>query len=197
MEVFYKIMVSGKQIKIDQKQLRKLVEKGWTEPDISDFFGCAIGTINKKCPGSLKRGRPRKIITDEIISLVLELSSIHCTEEEIAAVLNISKPTFEKWKGNPEFLDALKRGREKGKASLRRKRYAVAMGDDEKGILPNTTMLIWLSKQMLGERDNYDQKIDTTSNFGVIYLPPPANPEDWNKSAEAWTEKQVIDPGKK
>ena len=47
----------------------------------------------------------------------------------------------------------LKKGRDQGKTSLRRMQW-------EKAQSGNTTMLIWLGKQMLGQKD----KLETSEN---------------------------------
>ncbi len=47
------------------------------------------------------------------------------------------------------FKDELADGRLQGKASLRRKQYEIAMSG-------NTTMLIWLGKQALGQSDKQE-----------------------------------------
>jgi hypothetical protein len=82
-------------------------------------------------------GRP-SIEVDE--NQLLQLGAIHCTMEEIAAVLSMSVDTLQK------YSHIIKRGREQGKMSLRRMQWKSA----EKG---NPVMLIWLGKQMLNQRD--------------------------------------------
>lgn len=83
-------------------------------------------------------GRPRKQIDPE---QVRALAGIGCTHEEIAAVLKCSPDTLTR-----RFADALKEGKEHAKASLRRMQWQAA----ENG---NVAMLIWLGKQLLGQRD--------------------------------------------
>lgn len=82
--------------------------------------------------------RPRKKIDPE---QVRALAGIGCTHEEIAAVLKCSADTLTR-----RFADDLKEGKEHAKASLRRMQWEAA----KKG---NVTMMIWLGKQMLGQRD--------------------------------------------
>lgn len=72
------------------------------------------------------------------------LASAFCTNEEIAAKLGCSPDTLTR-----RFADPLKRGRDSAKASLRAKQFQLAM----KG---NVTLLIWLGKQYLGQRDKAD-----------------------------------------
>lgn len=80
------------------------------------------------------------------------LGQIQATSRETAAVLGVSEPTlFNFFKRSPEAHDAWERAKEGGKASLRRKQIAVALGED--GKTPNPAMLIWLGKQYLGQRE--------------------------------------------
>ena len=82
--------------------------------------------------------RPRKKIDPE---KVRQLASIHCTMIEIAAVMDCSVDTLER-----RFADIVKTGKAQGAASLRRRQWQAA----KEG---NATMLIWLGKQLLGQRD--------------------------------------------
>lgn len=84
-------------------------------------------------------GQPKKILDPEQL---FELASIHCTMTEIAAVMKCSIDHLYK----PEYFDIIQNGREGGRASLRRLQWAAA----QKG---NTGMLIWLGKQLLGQKD--------------------------------------------
>lgn len=73
---------------------------------------------------------------------VEKLAAIACTTAEIAAFVGCSADTLER-----RFMDVMQRGREKGKASLRRMQWKSA----EKG---NVTMQIWLGKQLLKQTDH-------------------------------------------
>lgn len=87
--------------------------------------------------------RPKKEIDYDLVS---KLAHIHCTQEEIADILGISSRTLQK---DAEFLRVYKKGMNVGKMSLRRKQFdAINKG--------NVTMLIWLGKQLLGQRDDID-----------------------------------------
>jgi hypothetical protein len=87
-------------------------------------------------------GRPKKDIDPE---LVRRMASIQCTTPEIAAALGVSEDTIER-----RFAGILKVGREHGKTSLRRHMWKAAT---EKG---NITMMIWLSKNILGMTDRVE-----------------------------------------
>lgn len=89
--------------------------------------------------------RPRKVIDPKQIE---QLAAINCSIAEIAAVLDCDPRTLER-----RFAVAIKKGRDVGKSSLKRKMWEIAM----KG---NVTMCIFLSKQMLG----YADKVETVAN---------------------------------
>jgi len=82
--------------------------------------------------------RPKKPIDAEQVRKLARLSASHA---EIGAVLGCSADTLER-----RFAAAIKEGRESGKMSLRRKQFKLAMEG-------NVTMLIWLGKQYLDQRD--------------------------------------------
>lgn len=82
--------------------------------------------------------RPKIDINEEQL---LKLAMIHCTVAEMAAVLGCSKDTLER-----RFAAVIEKGRDTGKMSLRRLQWEGA----QKG---NTALLIWLGKQLLGQKD--------------------------------------------
>jgi hypothetical protein len=92
-----------------------------------------------------KVGRPKKELDTNMIE---KLASIFCTNEEISTIVGCHPDTLA-----DNFSEYLKKGRDKGKMSLRRMQW-------EKAQTGNTTMLIWLGKQMLGQKD----KIETSEN---------------------------------
>jgi hypothetical protein len=102
-------------------------------------------------------GRPRKPIDQQ---KVIDLASIGCTVEEIAAMLDVSKDTLER-----RFADTVDLGRRKRNASLRRKQFEKAMKGSG-----DTGMLIWLGKQCLGQRDKSENEV---SGKGGAPLNPP------------------------
>ena len=93
---------------------------------------------------------------------VKNLCGIQCTGQEIADVLDISYDTLErrvKSEFKMSFADYIKKNSANGKMSLRRKQYETAMSG-------NTTMLVWLGKQYLGQTDK--QVVDNTSSDGSM-----------------------------
>lgn len=84
------------------------------------------------------------------------LARIDCTDAEIAAVLDFTPQGWRKRKGRRDgeaIVSAREKGRQAGNMSLRRKQFEQAMGG-------NTTMLIWLGKQRLGQRDVRRVEVD-------------------------------------
>lgn len=85
-----------------------------------------------------KTGRPLAVVDEK---LLVDLAKIHCTHKEMASILGISTDTL-----RDRFSHLIEKGQDGGKRSLRRLQWEQA----EKG---NIQMLIWLGKQMLGQRD--------------------------------------------
>lgn len=82
--------------------------------------------------------RPRKQVDKDKLFI---LASLGLTTSEIAAVLEVSSDTLER-----NFAEEMSEGKEKCKASIRRKQFELAMAG-------NPTMLIWLGKQLLGQKE--------------------------------------------
>lgn len=100
-------------------------------------------------------GRPKIKIDYEAVQ---KLSSIMCTQEEIAAFLGVSTKTLQR---DAEFCRIYKNGLEIGRMSLRRSQMKKALAGD-------STMLIWLGKQMLGQRDNIHNSVDVNQPIKLI-----------------------------
>lgn len=92
-------------------------------------------------------GRPRKPISKRQFE---ELCKIQCTEAEICAVLDVDDKTLSDWcerEYGASFSEVFRQKREGGKTSLRRAQWLAATSDR------NPTMLIWLGKQRLGQKE--------------------------------------------
>lgn len=86
-----------------------------------------------------------------------KLCNIHCTLIEIAEWFDCSEDTIEravKREKGMVFAEYYKRKSGRGKISLRRKMFETAQSG-------NVTMMIWLSKNMLGYRDKIEEIIST------------------------------------
>ena len=93
-----------------------------------------------------KIGRPPKTID---FKLFQSLCEIQCTEIEICSVLDVTDKTLTRIlmeEYGESFSETYKKFSAPGKISLRRWQYKLA----EKG---NATMLIWLGKQVLDQKD--------------------------------------------
>lgn len=93
-------------------------------------------------------GRPKLTIDLEKVKTLAEM---FCTQEEIAAVLNMSVDTLLRSK---EFCEEYKKGILKAKSTLRSVQFAQAQN--------NVTMAIWLGKQYLAQRDIVEEKQEQT-----------------------------------
>lgn len=81
------------------------------------------------------------------------LCAIHCTGEEIAAILEIDYDTLNRrlsTEGHGGFAEYFKRKSAKGKASLRKRQFSSAIDG-------NVPMMIWMGKQLLGQSDGNDR----------------------------------------
>lgn len=100
--------------------------------------------------GDPKGGRPRFELSDEDFAKLIGMIRIQCTQEEICGIYGIDHKTLNealKRRGEPGFSQLFKRHQDEGKASLRRAQWKAAV---EKH---NPTMLVWMGKQMLGQKD--------------------------------------------
>ena len=106
-----------------------------------------------------KMGRPKLDIDQEQLE---KLMGIHCTEEEIAGWFECSVDTIERrcveYFGET-FAEAYKKFSGRGKCSLRRAQWTAAQNG-------SITMMIWLGKQMLGQKDM--QLVQDTFNAAQV-----------------------------
>src|SRR3990167_11078206 len=79
---------------------------------------------------------------DENKKLVLELSMLGCTGKEISGILEINPSMLE-----VDYIEELREGRNNLRANLRKAQIQLAIEDR------NPTMLIWLGKNYLGQRE--------------------------------------------
>lgn len=87
-------------------------------------------------------GRPLKPVDKEQI---YKLAQLWCTMEEISAHVSVSVDTLER-----QYADIIKKGKEEGKASLRRMQWRSALDG-------NVTMQIWLGKNILKQTDSQSE----------------------------------------
>lgn len=90
-----------------------------------------------------------------------------CLGTEIAGYLGIHPETLYRWVEEEKkmgFADYLLEKRSKGDSIIRAQQYAKALGLSDKG---DNTLLIWLGKNRLKQRDNHDDLL-TPANQSQI-----------------------------
>jgi len=99
-----------------------------------------------------RMGRPKQVFD---LKALRDLMKLHPTNEEVGAFFGCCSKTVERHYSNDEaFREAMDAGRAEGKTSLRRAQTELARAG-------NPTMLIWLGKQLLGQRDHVDVEVPT------------------------------------
>jgi len=107
-----------------------------------------IKTTKKAKTTKNKVGRPK---IDLNLDELERLSRLNCTMPEISAYFDIPLRTLEdKFTNEPEVRWAIEKGRATGKLSLRRKQIQIMEETN------NSTMAIWLGKQILGQTDKQE-----------------------------------------
>jgi hypothetical protein len=109
-----------------------------------------------------KVGRPRLDIDP---AQVERMASIGCTVEEIAVLIGCSKSTLDKG-----FSASIERGRMRLNRSLKRKQVQLARQG-------NVTMLIWLGKQYLGQKEK-SESVVREETVVLDLLPHKPEPRD-------------------
>jgi len=96
-----------------------------------------------------RTGRPKIEIDWDIVE---GMAAIQCTSKEICSCIGIDEKTMLrhcKKKFKMTFADYLDQKRDLGRKSLRRRQYELAKSG-------NATMLVWLGKQWLGQKDKQE-----------------------------------------
>ena len=124
----------------------------------------AVETPAKAKPGP----KPKLTLSDELLAQLRALGGIQATVEECAAVLQVSLRTLQNFFIEcPDAKDAHEAGKDNGKASLRRKQFAMAE--------TNATMAIWLGKQYLGQKDiTHNENVNT-----YVVSDKPMSTDEW------------------
>lgn len=118
-------------------------------------------------------GRPKNILTEEAIELIEKLATVMSTQNEIASCLNTSVDILTNKYNKDSFLDAIKKGNEKGKSSLRNAQFKCALRG-------NATLLIWLGRQYLGQTDKVEGEIEETDRTVEVKVTTPTQ-EDYDR----------------
>lgn len=123
-------------------------------------------------------GRPRKF-TPEIIEQVEKLARLGLTDEEMADVLSIAASTLYEWKkSEPEFSEAIKRGKAIADANVADRLYQRAMGFEHDS----------------EEIKVVDGRVERVA-IRKIYPPDSVAAIFWltNRRPEIWKHKKVVD----
>jgi hypothetical protein len=122
--------------------------------------------MGTKGPPKGEGGAPPKEID---CTVVRRAAGIGCTNEEIATLVGVERTTlWRRLEKDPELQRCLDDGRNEGRATLRRWQWQKAEAGSD-------TMLIWLGKQLLQQRDKHELEAygkDGAPLFGGIDRPP-------------------------
>lgn len=109
--------------------------------------------------------RQKIVWGDKEYASVEYMAIIHCTQKEIAGVMGVDEDTLNRLLkvryGTKSFSEWYEKYSSQGKMSLRRAQYKAA----EAG---NVSMLIWLGKQYLGQREVVEQTVTGASTVELI-----------------------------
>lgn len=105
----------------------------------------------KKIKAKRGAGRPAIVLDAKDRKRLADLCRVGCTNDEISALMGVSWDTLDR-----NYAEIIKKARADIRMSLRRKQISLANQGD-------TTMLIWLGKQMLGQK-NPPQEITPPSD---------------------------------
>src|SRR5687768_9015394 len=132
-----------------------------------------------------RRGTTAEIDLEELE----KLCALQCTDEELALWFKVSTRTIERRRQEPEFGEAMERGKARGRMSIRRAQMRMLDAG-------NATMGIWLGKQYLGQSDHFNAGTDPMGFYimaGGVTLKGPD--QDRSTKAIGVDESVVIDIG--
>ena len=123
-----------------------------------------------------KRGR-KSVFRPEYILIAKACARFGAIEEEIADELHVNHATLDNWKKKyPEFLGALKAGKEVSDDRVERSLYQLAIGWN--GQPPNATACIFWLKNCRKDRWRDVQQLDSTIGHYLI-SDRPMTEEEW------------------
>ena len=128
-----------------------------------DHANGGAAETKSKAVAAPKKGRPvgstKLQPKAETITQIRGLGRIQCTQEEAAAVLGVSCPTFVLFlRTHEKAMVAWKDGKGEGRASLRRAQFKMSQN--------NPTMAIWLGKNYLNQTDRHEFDINQPRQIG-------------------------------
>jgi hypothetical protein len=122
-------------------------------------------------------GRPNLSIDWEEVDRHLEAG---CSGAEVASIVGVSPDTLYRrcqTERGANFSVILQQKKAKGEAMLKVRQFSEAMKGDR-------SMLIWLGKQRLGQRDRQEVVADICSAIGIIHYGTHSNPSPWKADSE-------------
>jgi hypothetical protein len=128
----------------------------------------AVGLAAKRAPESRSLMAQRATTAKIDLTELEKLSSLQCTDEEIAAWFGVATRTIERRRTVKKFADVIERRKAKGRISVRRMQMKLL----EQG---NATMGVWLGKQILGQTDQVSHQVNGTQL--LFAMPRAALPE--------------------
>lgn len=105
-----------------------------------------------------KPGKPKIQQSIPVPDIVIEMAKIHCTNNEIAAMIDIDPSNLSK----PPYAALIAKGKDLGKHELRQSMWKNARNG-------NVVMQIWLSKQHLGMTDKVESDNKTKVDINIIH----------------------------
>ena len=99
-------------------------------------------------------GRPRKVLTEELKKSIILGLSLGCTVAEVSASTDVSVSVL-----YANFRKVIKTGNDSFKCNLKKAQAKRAFGGSD-------TMLIWLGKQYLNQKDKHETAVELTGKDG-------------------------------
>ena len=118
-----------------------------------------------RAKGGKRSGSGRKSVHIDL-EQVEKLCGLQCTDMELASFFGVSVRTIERRRSQPAFVEAIERGKAKGRLSLRRYLFALAA----KG---NPAACIFLSKNLLGYKDYFSNEHSGPDGGPIVIGPAP------------------------
>jgi hypothetical protein len=113
--------------------------------------------------------RPQADINWDLVAEYLEAG---CSGAEIASMIGVSAPTlYDRCQidNGLMFSEYSQQKREKGDSLLRKVQFEAAIKDKDR------TMLIWLGKQRLGQKEKAEQDIKVDGGINIVFKPANEN----------------------
>jgi hypothetical protein len=105
---------------------------------------------------SPRKGRPKVAVTTDAL---FRLASLQCTQTEVATYFGCTERTIRRRLTKPEYREAWKTGRARGRISLRRLGWRHASGTGSAAVaawIHMSKFILGYSEKLLGERSGVD-----------------------------------------